>query len=117
MLWLSAGGNEMTEDEWRDPSFHCLGMFLSGQGLDETDARGRKVSDENFLLLLNAYHEDVAFMLPAFHPASCWIAWMDTSRDNGLRQGKSYEGVHSYPLKARSMVVLMERRRSENRCV
>jgi glycogen operon protein len=115
VLWLSAGGNEMTEDEWRDPSFHCLGMFLSGQGLDETDARGRKVSDENFLLLLNAYHEDVAFMLPAFHPASCWIAWMDTSRDNGLRQGKSYEGVHSYPLKARSMVVLMERRRSEKK--
>src|SRR5882757_152971 len=77
VLWLNAGGNEMSEDEWRDPSFHCLGMFLSGQGLDETDARGRKLGDENFLLLLNAFHEDVAFMLPAVHPAGRWITWMD----------------------------------------
>ena len=49
VLWLNPSGNEMSEDEWRDPSLHCLGMFLSGQGLDETDERGRKLSDENFL--------------------------------------------------------------------
>jgi isoamylase len=112
VLWLNAGGNEMTEDEWRDASVHCLGMFLSGQGLDETDERGRKLSDENFLLLLNAYHEDVEFMLPAFHPAGRWIAWMDTSRDNGLRPGKIYDAGKPYPLQARSMVVLMERRKN-----
>jgi isoamylase len=112
VLWLTANGNEMTEDEWRDPSFHCLGMFLSGQGLDETDARGRKLSDESFLLLLNAYHEDVEFKLPAFHPGEHWATWMDTSIANGLRTGKTYEGGSTYPLQARSMVVLMERRNS-----
>ena len=42
VLWLNPGGNEMNEDEWRDPLFAVLGMFLSGQGLDETDERGRK---------------------------------------------------------------------------
>ena len=30
---------------------HSLGMFLSGQGLDEIDERGRKVSDNDFLVL------------------------------------------------------------------
>jgi isoamylase len=115
VLWLNADGKEMTEEEWRDPSFHCLGMFLSGQGLDETDERGRKLSDENFLLLLNAYHEDVEFMLPAFHPAGRWIAWMDTSRDNGLRPGKIYDAGKTYPLQARSMVVMMERRKNGKR--
>ena len=59
VLWLNPAGHEMSEDEWRDPSVRCLGMFLSGQGLDETDERGRKVGDENFLVLLNAHHEDV----------------------------------------------------------
>jgi glycogen operon protein len=113
VLWLSARGDEMTEDEWRDPSFHCLGMYLSGQGLDETDVRGRKLSDESFLLLLNAYHEDVPFMLPAFHPSERWITWMDTSIGNGLRPGKTYEAGNAYPLQARSMAVLMERRRKE----
>jgi isoamylase len=87
-------------------------MFLSGQGLDETDARGRKLSDESFLLVFNAYHEDVEFKLPLFHPAERWTTWMDTSIDNGMRPGKTYEGGITYPLQGRSMVVLMERRNS-----
>ena len=42
ILWLNPKGKEMTEEEWPDASVRCLGMFLSGQGLDETDERGRK---------------------------------------------------------------------------
>ncbi len=110
VLWLHPKGNEMSEDEWRDPSVRCLGMFLSGQGLDETDERGRKLGDENFLVLLNAHHEDVAFTLPAFHPGFRWSAWMDTSRDDGLRPTGTYDSGASYSLQARSLVVLMERR-------
>jgi isoamylase len=110
VLWLSPGGNEMSEDDWRDPSVSCLGMFLSGQGLDETDERGRKLIDENFLVLLNSHHEDAAFALPAFHPGARWIAWMDTSREGGLRPADIHAAGTSYPLQARSMVVLIERR-------
>ena len=68
VLWLTPKGDEMSEEDWRDPSVQCLGMFLSGQGLDETDERGRKINDENFLVLLNAFHEDIAFLLPSFWP-------------------------------------------------
>ena len=110
VLWLKPNGNEMSEDDWRDPSVRCLGMFLSGQGLDETDERGRKLSDENFLVLLNAHHEDVEFTLPAFHPGARWGAWMDTSREGGLRTAETYDAGAAYPLQARSLVVLMERR-------
>src|SRR5208337_1684618 len=110
VLWLSPVGNEMTEEEWRNSSVHSLGMFLSGQGLDETDERGRKVSDTDFLVLLNPHHEDVAFALPAFRPTSRWMAWMDTSREGGVRPADTYDSGATYPLRARSMVVLMERR-------
>jgi glycogen operon protein len=100
----------MTEEEWRNSSVHSLGMFLSGQGLDETDERGRKVSDTDFLVLLNPHHQDVAFTLPAFRPTSRWMAWMDTSRENGLRPAATHDSAAAYPLQARSLVVLMERR-------
>src|SRR5579863_4406837 len=110
VLWLNPVGHEITEDEWRDGSLHCLGMFLSGQGLDESDERGRKVGDENFLVLLNAHHEDMSFSMPAFHPGSRWVACMDTSREDGLRSVETYDGGAPYPLQARSMVVLLERR-------
>ncbi|MGA8541295.1 MAG: glycogen debranching protein GlgX [Terriglobales bacterium] len=112
VLWLNPDGNEMSEDEWRDPAVRCLGMFLSGQGLDETDERGRKISDENFLVLLNAHHEDVEFKLPAFRQGARWSAWMDTSRESGLRPVDTRDAGTAYPLQARSLVVLMERRGS-----
>jgi len=112
LLWLSPGGKEMSEDEWRDPAVRCLGMLLSGQGLDETDERGRKVGDENFLVLLNAHHEDVGFTLPASVPSTRWSAWMDTSRDGGLRPADTYNAGAVYPLQARSLVVLLERRKN-----
>jgi isoamylase len=110
VLWLNSSGKEMSEDEWRDPSVSCLGMFLAGQGLDETDERGRKIGDENFLVLLNAHHEDVAFTLPASHLGARWSGWMDTSREGGLRLVETYDTGTAYPLQARSLVVLMERR-------
>jgi isoamylase len=110
VLWLSSSGNEMTEEQWRNPAECCLGMFLAGQGLDETDERGRKLGDENFLVLLNAHHEDIEFMLPAFSPGTRWVAWMDTSRENGLRNADTHCGGANYRLQARSMVVLLERR-------
>ncbi|HXM67655.1 MAG TPA: glycogen debranching protein GlgX [Candidatus Acidoferrum sp.] len=115
VLWLNPSGNEMSEDEWRDPGARCLGMFLAGQGLEESDERGRKVGDENFLVLLNAHHEDAPFALPVFHPGSRWVAWMDTSRDDGLRPAETHDSGAAYPLQARSMVILMERRLMERK--
>ena len=110
VLWLNPAGHEMSEDEWRDSSVRCLGMFLSGQGLDETDERGRRLSDENFLVLLNAHHEDVEFSLSEYRPGARWSAWMDTSREGGLRPADTYDSGTTYPLQARSVAVLMERR-------
>jgi isoamylase len=110
VLWLKPSGDEMNEDDWRDPGVRCLGMFLAGLGLEETDERGRKFGDENFLLLMNAYHEDIAFKLPEFHPGSRWVAWTDTSHNDGLHSAGTHDAGAPYPLQARSMVVLMERR-------
>src|SRR5579872_4446967 len=110
ILWLTPAGNEMSEDDWRNGLVHCLGMLLAGQGLDESDERGCKLSDENFLLLMNSYHEDIPFTLPVFLHTTKWMTWMDTSRENGLRWLGTYEAGALYPLQARSMVVLRARR-------
>jgi isoamylase len=109
VLWLNPAGNEISEDEWRSFTTCCLGMFLSGQGLDESDERGRKLGDVDFLVLLNSYHEDISFTLPTFRPGSRWVAWMDTSRESGLRPSDTHDSGALYPLQARSLVVLMER--------
>ena len=61
-------------------------------------------------MLINAQHEDVGFTLPAFRAGARWTTWMDTSREGGLRSLETYDAVKPYPLQARSMVVLLERR-------
>jgi isoamylase len=109
ILWLHPNGNEMSEEEWHAPSVRCLGMYLSGQGLDETDEQGRKVSDQNFLVLFNANHEDVEFSLPAYRPNARWFVWMDTSRESGLLPTDTHDAGKGYSLQARSMALLMER--------
>ena len=115
LLWLNPAGLEMSDSEWHDPGVRCLGMLLSGQGLEETDERGRRLNDETFLLLLNAHHEDAAFVLPAACACSHWNAWMDTAREAGLRSVDTYEAGAAYPLQARSLVILMERRHNDKK--
>ena len=57
ILWLSPNGNELTDEEWQHSFARCLGLFLSGEGLDERDRQGRPVVDDSFLLLLNAHSD------------------------------------------------------------
>jgi len=57
-----------------------------------------------------AHHEDVGFTLPASCRCSRWSAWIDTSREAGLRPAETYDSGAVYPFWARSLVVLMERR-------
>ncbi len=56
ILWLRPDGREMTDDEWNADSARSLGVFMSGQGLDEVDERGQPLRDQNFLMLMNAHH-------------------------------------------------------------
>jgi glycogen operon protein len=109
ILWLMPNGREMTDEEWGQESARSLGVFLSGEGLGEADERGRPLSDENFLILMNAYHEQVPFQLPVFAVGRGWVALVDTSCQTANGAPTFYDAGTSYPLQARSLVLLQER--------
>ena len=54
IAWFSPDGSEMTEDAWKDGSARSLAFRLSGEAVDETDERGRPVSGDTLLVLINA---------------------------------------------------------------
>jgi glycogen operon protein len=83
--------------------------------VDEVDERGQRVRDENFLLLMNAYHDELPFVLPAAASEAGWIALVDTSCQTTRRPDAFYEGGKSYPLQPRSLVLLVERAESQIR--
>jgi isoamylase len=109
ILWLRPDGKEMDDEEWKEESARSLGLYLSGQGLDEMDERGQPIRDENFLLLMNANHEAILFTLPALPPSESWVAIVDTSCEPKGNPGCRHNGEAHYSLKARSLVVLVAR--------
>ena len=106
ILWLNPDGLEMSDDEWNNSFARCLGMFLAGRGLDERDGRGRRLHDDNFLLLFNAHHELVPFYLPDSESARVWEVMINSALEEPFADGRRLKGGQTYPLDGRTMVVL-----------
>ena len=109
IVWLRPDGKEMSEEEWSQEYARCLGVALSGEAVDEVDERGQRVRDDNFLILLNSHHEEIPFVVPEPPSKSGWVAIVDTSCQTTQRPDAFYKAEATYPLQARSLVVLAER--------
>ena len=94
--WLSPEGREMTDQDWNLPFARCLGCLMVGQRLYERDERGEPVMDDDLLVLMNAHHDALDFVLPE----APWLVLLDTARDEPAVPAKSYR------LEARSLVLL-----------
>jgi len=80
LCWIRPDGQEMTEDDWHDPSNHTIGMLIFGDATDETDDRGRPIKGETLLLILNAKAEPVTFQLPTIDGDGIWAEMIDAAR-------------------------------------
>ena len=94
LTWFNPDGEEMTDQAWDEGWVRSLMVRLSGDGIDEKDKQGRPVSDDTFLLLLNAGENVIGFRLPADGPDVQWERVLDThdadwSRPSMLR-GERY---------------------------
>ena len=116
ILWLTPDGREMTDEEWNQEHARTLGVFLSGSALDEMDERGQLVKDENFLLLINAHHEEVPFSLPTVAAGKSWVLLIDTSRSSARRSVMlNGENKVSYSVQARSLALFVANQRKDMR--
>jgi glycogen operon protein len=106
VAWLKPDGHEMTTEEWEKEFARCLGMWLNGEELPETDERGRPLHDASYLVLFNAHHDVIDFKLP--HHDGTWATEVDTSFETGEPARERAAPQGSYPLQGRSVVVLRE---------
>jgi glycogen operon protein len=83
-------------------------VHFVGDSLFETDGRGRRLIDDNLLLLINAHHEDIAFTLPEFDEHHAWEALVDTFDATGIPEISRYKVGQSYPVHGRSLVLLKQ---------
>jgi isoamylase len=81
VTWLHPDGKEMTNDSWRNPSGHTLGMLIDGMATDEVDERGHAVCGDSLLIILNGGEQAVTFTLPELEDKKIWVIMVDTARN------------------------------------
>jgi isoamylase len=114
ILWISASGKEMSQEEWNSTHTRGLGMLLNGEGMLEFDERGRRVKDDIYLLLLNGWWEGLEFVLPGIKAYSGWELIVDTNTSE-IPVGTNYLANTKYLLSPRSLSLFRLRTRKANR--
>ncbi|NYF09085.1 glycogen operon protein [Leifsonia sp. AK011] len=105
--WLGPDGAPMTDDDWDADFVKAATAFLNGQGIRGRDARGRRVTDANVLLLFNASEVDVNFTLPPSEYAESWTVAVDTADIPAENLGRKLDASAGLTLTSRSMLVLL----------
>jgi isoamylase len=107
IAWYGNDGNELSSDAWRNGWMRTIGLLLNGKTLGTSDALGNDLIDDTFLLLLNAYHETVPFVLPPPPGGGTWEQLMNT--DDLERPFDARPVSQEINLTGRSMMLLVER--------
>ncbi len=81
IAWFLPSGAAMGESDWSDGEARTVTVFLNGSAIPTPDNRGRRVLDDDFLILFNADHEKQAFHLPGEEWGERWLIEIDTGAD------------------------------------
>lgn len=105
LVWIKPDGSEMRDEDWGDGNARCLGLFIAGSGIADIGLHGEPIADDDFLLLSNAHHEDIGFVIPDW-PGAPWNALLDTATETGKAIPRTYAVGASCELTARSLALL-----------
>ncbi|MBG6179745.1 glycogen debranching protein GlgX [Arthrobacter sp. CAN_A1] len=112
IVWLGTDGTVMAPEDWDTGFGRSIGVFLNGQGISGRDARGQRITDQNFLLLFNASDEPVDFTLPQQEYAPAWDEVIDTA--GKFADSDAIPAEATITLEAKSMVVLRAHAETED---
>lgn len=107
VAYLRPDGEEMTADDLNNPNTHCLALFIDGLRVSEQTEDGQDIGDEQLIWILNAYWEDIPFMLPKIgRKSSSWEVVVDTYTGQVNPTTPPTPGGKSFTIQARSSVLL-----------
>jgi glycogen operon protein len=107
IAWFTPEGEEMTQRDWQAAHAKSLVVFLNGSAISEPGDRGERISDDSFLLMFNAHHQPMEFVVPVNHGKE-WQVVVDTELPDGVMpgSGRKVRGGDRLMLTDRSLTVL-----------
>lgn len=98
VLWLRPDGELMQDGNWQDPNARSIAVVIEGIGLEETDpTTGTKIEGHSLLIICNASHIDVPFVLPTHKDHTTWDMMLDTSETVEMRTWEAGEEFLAQP--------------------
>ncbi|GAA3879235.1 glycogen debranching protein GlgX [Saccharothrix violaceirubra] len=83
LVWFRHDGEEMAETDWFDEHRRFLGMWIDGSTALSHDREGGVVSDDSWLLLLNASPDGIPTTLPPAEYGTTYEPVLDTTTHDG----------------------------------
>ena len=105
LTWFGPDGHEMSDEQWQASGVHTIALRMAGDAIDEPGPRGERIVDDSLLLILNADEVPHEFRLPN-KARNGWELVMDTTSPVPATPAQRYPGGSTYPLAARSTVLL-----------
>jgi len=78
VAWCNTDGTELSDEHWAAEWSKSLAVMLNGKTLGVMDDEGKQVSDDSFLILVNASDEGVEYTLPEVPDGTPWRQVLDT---------------------------------------
>ncbi len=83
VTWLSPDGQEKPDHDWTNGWARSIGLMLAGDSELDRDQQGERLADDTLLIMLNAHHESVPFILPEMAGTNAmWRLEIDTGKPN-----------------------------------
>lgn len=114
VMWLASSGQEITATDWENPELRSFGLLLDGSSITEVDEFGDSIHANTLFIILNAWWEDVSFVLPTTGLVKssspkiplgqnlCWKLLIDTA---DLVRESCWEFGDSFLVQGRSVVL------------
>jgi isoamylase len=104
IAWFTPGAEEMTGDDWQVAFAKSLTIYLNGDAITEPGRRGERITDDSFLVLINASELDLEFSIVPAQYGSRWMPVIDTA--TVIPEGQPVKPGDTVTLASRSMQVL-----------
>ena len=104
IAWFRPDGAEMDDADWASGFAKSVAVFLNGDAIPDRDEGGRRVTDDRFLLVLNAHDQPIDWSLPS-HGVARWRVVLDTAGD--VASDSELDAAKPFVVPARACVLLV----------
>ena len=104
LAWFRTDGTEMSDADWESGRSKSIGVYLNGEGIASVDERGLPIVDDSFLVVFNAHHEPLEFVLPPERFGDRWVKVLDTY--DSFTEGEQGKAGGPITVGSRSLVLL-----------